>query len=65
MGLLIGACGWGLGSDIVGRRWAFNITLAITGIWGVIGGSAPTFAAITIFAALWSVGVGGNLYFSL
>jgi MFS family permease len=62
VGLLVGAFGWGLGSDIIGRRWAFNLTLCITGIWGTVAGSAPSFAAIATFAALWSVGVGGNLY---
>ena len=54
-----------MGSDIIGRQWAFNCTLAITGIWGTIAGSAPNFAAIATFAALWSVGVGGNLYLSI
>ena len=62
VGLLVGAFGWGLGCDIIGRRWAFNITLCITGIFGIIGGSAPTFTAIATFATLWSIGVGGNLY---
>jgi len=61
VGLLAGAFGWGLGSDIIGRLWAFNMTLCITGVFGIISGSAPSFATIATFAALWSVGVGGNL----
>lgn len=61
IGLLVGAVFWGFGSDIFGRRWAFNLTLGITGIFGIISASSPNFASICIFAALWSLGVGGNL----
>lgn len=49
----------GFGCDIFGRRWAFNITLGIVAVWGMIAGSANDFAAIGSFAALWSFGVGG------
>lgn len=61
IGLLFGAMFWGFGCDLFGRRLAFNLTIAITSIFGLAGASAPTFAAIGIFAALWSAGVGGNL----
>lgn len=61
IGLLAGALFWGFGCDIFGRRWAFNLTLGITGVFGLAGAGAPTFAAIGVFAALWSFGVGGNL----
>ncbi|KZO98889.1 MFS general substrate transporter [Calocera viscosa TUFC12733] len=61
IGLLVGAFCFGLGSDIFGRRWAFNLTLLITGTFGLISGSSPNFTAIAVFAALWSIGVGGNL----
>ncbi|KAI1288740.1 major facilitator superfamily domain-containing protein [Xylaria venustula] len=61
IGLLAGAVFWGFGSDVFGRRWAFNITLGLTAVWGLIAASAPNFAAIGSFAALWSFGVGGNL----
>ena len=61
IGLLIGAMFWGFGCDVFGRRWAFNLTLGITAVWGMIAGSAPNFAAIGCFAAFWSFGVGGNL----
>lgn len=27
LGLAVGAAGWGIGSDIIGRRWAFNLTV--------------------------------------
>ena len=47
--------------DLFGRRWAFNLTIGITSVFGLIAAGSPNFAAIGCFAALWSVGVGGNL----
>lgn len=44
-----------------GRRWAFNLTIGITAVFGLIAAGSPNFAAVGVFAALWSVGVGGNL----
>ncbi|OZJ02111.1 hypothetical protein BZG36_05280, partial [Bifiguratus adelaidae] len=61
IGLLVGALFWGFGCDIFGRRWAFNLTIGITSVFGLIAAGSPNFAAIAIFDALWSVGVGGNL----
>ncbi|PGH02769.1 hypothetical protein AJ79_07534 [Helicocarpus griseus UAMH5409] len=61
LGLLAGAVFWGFSSDIYGRRWAFNLTIGITAVFGLVAAGAPNFAAIAVFVALWSVGVGGNL----
>lgn len=61
IGLLAGAAFWGFGCDIFGRKWGFNFTLGITSVFGIVAASAPNFAAIGVFAALWSFGVGGNL----
>ncbi|KAH8157317.1 hypothetical protein CIB48_g10934 [Xylaria polymorpha] len=61
IGLLAGAIFWGFGCDVFGRRWAFSLTLGLTAAWGLIAASSPNFAAIGVFAALWSFGVGGNL----
>lgn len=61
IGLLAGAIFWGFGCDIFGRRWAFNLTLGLAALWGMVAASAPSFAAVAVFAALWSFGVGGNL----
>lgn len=61
IGLLVGAMFWGFGCDLFGRKWAFNLTIGITGVFGLISAGSPNFAAICVFAALWSVGVGGNL----
>ncbi|KAK0497504.1 hypothetical protein EDD18DRAFT_1384589 [Armillaria luteobubalina] len=61
IGLLIGAVFWGVGSDIWGRRISFNITLLITGVFALAAGGSPNHVALTSFAALWCIGVGGNL----
>lgn len=61
MGLLAGALFWSLTADIIGRRWAFNLTFLCTAVWAVVAGSSPNFAALGVFAAFWSFGVGGNL----
>ncbi|KAL4266721.1 MFS transporter superfamily protein [Pleurotus pulmonarius] len=61
IGLLVGAAFWGVGSDIWGRKISFSITLLIVGIFSIVAGASPNYIALTTFAALWSVGVGGNL----
>lgn len=61
LGLLAGALFWSLSSDVTGRKWAFNITFLWTAVWAIVAGSSPNFAALGVFAALWSFGVGGNL----
>ncbi|KAK2625779.1 hypothetical protein QTJ16_005091 [Diplocarpon rosae] len=61
IGLCIGASFWGIGSDIMGRRIAFNMTLFLAGLFGIAAGAAPTWiGACGLFAAL-GVGVGGNV----
>jgi MFS family permease len=61
VGLCVGANFWGIGSDIIGRRLAFNLTLLIAGVFGIAAGAAPSWiGACGLFAAL-GVGVGGNL----
>ncbi|KAI5819596.1 membrane transporter [Pyronema omphalodes] len=61
LGLAIGSLGWGLTADVVGRRWAFNLTLLLTGLFGLVGGAPTTFAGLAVMVALWSLGVGGNI----
>jgi len=58
---MLGAFAWGVASDIVGRRWIFNLTLLVTGVFGTAAGGMETFAAVAVMTALWSVGVGGNI----
>ncbi|PBK66828.1 MFS general substrate transporter [Armillaria solidipes] len=61
IGLLVGAVFWGVGSDIWGRRISFNITLLITGVFALVAGGSPNYVALSSFAAIWCIGVGGNL----
>lgn len=41
VGLIVGASFWGIASDIVGRRPAFNCTLLICGAFGLAAGGGP------------------------
>lgn len=61
IGLLFGALFWGFGCDVFGRRLAFNLTLGVTSVFGLIAAGSPSFAALGVFACFWSIGVGGNL----
>ncbi|KAJ5730930.1 Sugar transporter [Penicillium malachiteum] len=61
IGLLIGAVSWGFGCDIFGRTLGFNLTIGVTAVFALVAAGSPNFAAICVFAALWSIGVGGNL----
>ncbi|KAI0754770.1 MFS general substrate transporter [Daedaleopsis nitida] len=61
IGLMIGALFWGVGSDIWGRRWSFNLTLFITSIFALAAGGAPNAIALCALNAAWNLGVGGNL----
>lgn len=61
LGLCIGASFWGVMSDVVGRRLAFNCTLAITSIFGVAAGAAPNWIGACALFACVGLGVGGNL----
>ncbi|OSC97469.1 MFS general substrate transporter [Trametes coccinea BRFM310] len=61
IGLLVGAAFWGVASDVWGRKWCFNITLFITGVFAIAAGGSPNYIALCSLAAVWSIGVGGNL----
>ncbi|THH32408.1 hypothetical protein EUX98_g1754 [Antrodiella citrinella] len=61
LGTLVGAAFWGFASDIFGRKWAFNITLFMTGIFATAAGGSPNEIALLSMVAVWSVGTGGNL----
>ncbi|EJD05146.1 MFS general substrate transporter [Fomitiporia mediterranea MF3/22] len=60
-GLLVGAAFWGLGCDIIGRRWSFNITLFISGVFGIAAGGSQNFVTLASLFAVVGVGVGGNM----
>ncbi|KAI9719305.1 MAG: hypothetical protein M1812_003635 [Candelaria pacifica] len=52
---------WGIASDVIGRRLAFNATLFLAGVFGLAVGGGPNWVGTAgLFAAL-GTGVGGNL----
>ncbi|KAI5925975.1 MFS general substrate transporter [Camillea tinctor] len=60
-GMLTGAIFWGMGADIIGRRWAFNLSLFICSGAVIVAGAAPNWASLGFFIALVGFGAGGNL----
>ncbi|KAL3461795.1 major facilitator superfamily domain-containing protein [Aspergillus heterothallicus] len=59
-GLVIGSTLWPMTADFIGRRLAFNITLLLSSVAGLVGAGSPNFAAIAVFCAFIGVGTGGN-----
>ncbi|KAJ5364383.1 glucose transporter [Penicillium cataractarum] len=61
VGLILGASFWGISSDLIGRRPAFNYTLLIAGIFLCAVAGSMNFIA---FSGLWAVvgtAAGGNV----
>ncbi|KAH7326101.1 major facilitator superfamily domain-containing protein [Stachybotrys elegans] len=61
VGLSLGSVLWGIGSDFFGRRIAFNLTLLITGVFGLISAYATSWGGVCFFFGALGFGVGGNL----
>ncbi|KAL5479006.1 MFS1_2 [Sanghuangporus weigelae] len=61
VGQFVGAAFWGLGCDIIGRRWSFNITLFLSGVFGLGAGGSHNFITLASLFAVIGVGVGGNM----
>lgn len=61
VGMLAGALFWGLGADIIGRRYAFNISLLICSMAAIVAGGVQSWPALGVFIALIGFGGGGNL----
>ncbi|KAI0729163.1 MFS general substrate transporter [Fomitopsis betulina] len=61
IGLFVGAVFWSLGCDIWGRRWPFNFTLFIAGVFGLAAGGSPNFVTLASLFAVVGFGVGGNM----
>lgn len=49
VGLIVGASFWGIASDIVGRRLAFNCTLFICGAFGLAAGGASNWVGYVLY----------------
>jgi len=61
VGMLVGALFWGLSADIIGRRFAFNLSLLISSIFAIIAGASPNWIVLGLFVCLSAFGAGGNL----
>ena len=61
VGMLIGALFWGISADIIGRRFAFNVSLFICSAAGVVAGAAPSWTSLAFFISMVGFGGGGNL----
>lgn len=61
VGLCIGASFWGIASDVIGRRLAFNLTLFLAGAFGLAAGGAPNWISLCALYACVGLGIGGNL----
>ena len=61
IGLFVGAVIWGIGCDIWGRRWSFNVTLLIAGIFGLAAGGSANFVTLASLLAVLGIGVGGKI----
>ncbi|KAL2783585.1 major facilitator superfamily domain-containing protein [Aspergillus keveii] len=46
-GLVVGSTVWPMTADFIGRRLAFNITLLLSSVAGLIGAGSPNFVAIS------------------
>ncbi|KAL1305020.1 hypothetical protein AAFC00_003920 [Neodothiora populina] len=61
VGMLVGALFWGLSADVVGRKFAFNVSLLISSVFCIVAGASPNWIVLGLFACLASFGAGGNL----
>ncbi|KAI0695996.1 major facilitator superfamily domain-containing protein [Cytidiella melzeri] len=60
-GMMFGAVGWGTCSDLMGRTAAFNATLFLTAVFGVLASFANTFTSLCIALFLLGSAVGGSM----
>ena len=53
LGLCFGSFTWGVGSDVLGRRIAFNMTLLITSVFGIMTAFATSWAWVCIMSLVY------------
>ncbi|KAF1362949.1 MFS general substrate transporter [Lizonia empirigonia] len=61
VGLTAGAFVWGILVDVIGRQWAFNLTVLIACVFGLCLGAPDDYNTILVLTALTGFGVGGNI----
>ena len=59
--MLIGALFWGLSADVIGRKYAFNVSLMISSVFAIVAGASPNWPVLGLFVCLAAFGSGGNL----
>ncbi|KAL8717960.1 MAG: hypothetical protein Q9225_004851 [Loekoesia sp. 1 TL-2023] len=60
-GLCAGAFVWGVLVDIIGRQYAFNLTVLIASVFGLCLGAPSNYNSILVLTAFVGFGVGGNI----
>ncbi|CAE6423053.1 unnamed protein product [Rhizoctonia solani] len=60
-GLIVGATTWGILADVIGRRLSWNITLFLSGVFGIAAGASHNFVTLGSLVACLGFGIGGNL----
>lgn len=61
VGLTTGAFVWGILVDIIGRRWAFNLTVLVACVFGTLIAVPSSYSSILGLTALTGFGIGGNI----
>jgi len=61
IGLSIGSTFWGIASDLIGRKPAFNMTLFLCGAFGFAAAFGPNWFGTCALFLCMGLGVGGNL----
>lgn len=60
-GLTAGAAFWGILVDIIGRKWAFNLTCLFSAAFGLGLGGCNTYNSFLVVTAFVGFGIGGNI----
>jgi MFS family permease len=61
VGLTTGAFAWGALVDVIGRRWAFNLTVLTAGVFGLLLGIPDSYGAILVFTTMTGFAIGGQI----
>jgi MFS family permease len=61
VGMLAGALFWGLSADVIGRKYAFNISLMVSSVFCIAAGASPNWIVLGFFTCMAAFGSGGNL----
>lgn len=61
VGMVIGSISFGLFSDIIGRRFAFNLSLFIVSTATLISGAMPSWTSLAVFMFFIGFGAGGGI----